>query len=103
MRCVDEQLKKEIRRVWEGPGRRVYGARKVWTHLNREGIQVARCTVERLMRELGIAGACASRKRPRTTVAGTERPDDLLERDFSTDAPNRRWVADTTYAGTAAG
>ncbi|WP_301178318.1 IS3 family transposase, partial [Actinomadura geliboluensis] len=99
----DEWLKKEIVRVWEGPGRRVYGARKVWTHLNREEVQVARCTVERLMRELGIAGVCASRKRPRTTVAGVERPGDLLERDFTADAPNRRWVADITYVDTAAG
>ena len=99
----DEQLKKEIMRVWERPGRRVYGVRKVWTHLNREGIQIARCTVERLMRELGIAGVCASRKRPRTTVAGAARPGDLLERDFTADAPDRRWVADITYVDTRAG
>jgi putative transposase len=99
----DEWMKKEIVRVWEGPGRRVYGARKVWTHLNREGVEVARCTVERLMRELGIAGVCASRKRPRTTMAGADRPGDLLERDFTADAPDRRWVADITYVDTAAG
>ncbi|GAA4640919.1 hypothetical protein GCM10023196_107920 [Actinoallomurus vinaceus] len=99
----DEQLKKEIRRVWEGPGRRVYGARKVWAQLNREGVEVARCTVERLMRELGIAGVCAARKRPRITVAGADRPGDLLERDFTADAPDRRWVADITYVDTAAG
>jgi putative transposase len=99
----DEWLKKEIWRVWEGPGRRVYGARKVWTQLNREGTTVARCTVERLMRELGIAGASAARKRPRTTVAGTDRPGDLLERDFTANAPNRRWVADITYVDTASG
>ncbi len=90
-------------RVWQGPGRRVYGARKVWAHLNREGIKVARCTVERLMRELGIAGVTAARKRPRTTVAGMDRPGDLLERDFTADAPDRRWVADITYVDTAAG
>lgn len=89
--------------MWEGPGRRVYGARKVWTQLNREGVAVARCTVERLMRELGLAGVCAVRKRPRTTVAGVERPGDLLERDFTADAPDRRWVADITYVDTAAG
>ena len=55
----DEWLKEQIRRVWEDrkKGRRVYGARKVWLQLRREGIEVARCTVERLMRELGIAGA----------------------------------------------
>ena len=57
----DEYLKQEIRRVWEDrqKGRRVYGARKVWRQLHREGIQVARCTVERLMSELGIEGAKA--------------------------------------------
>ena len=99
----DEWLKKEIVRVWNGPGRRVYGVRKVWAHLNREGSKVARCTVERLMRELGIAGVRAPRKRPRTTVAGADRPGDLLERDFTADAPDRRWVADITYVDTASG
>jgi putative transposase len=101
----DEYLKKEIMRVWKGPGRRVYGARKVWIQLHREGVGVARCTVERLMGELGIAGACARRKRPRTTepCRPGERPADLLERDFAAEAPNRRWVADLTYVPTAAG
>src|SRR4029450_3735454 len=84
----DEWLKKEISRVWRGPGRGLYGARKVWRQLNREGIDVARCTVERLMRELGITGVTASRKRPRTTLPGCDRPGDLLERDFTADAPN---------------
>jgi putative transposase len=102
----DEELKKEIMRVWKEKGRKVYGARKVWRELNREGIEVARCTVERLMRELGIEGVTARRKRPRTTVPagpGRERPSDLLERDFTAPAPNRRWVADITYVGTACG
>jgi putative transposase len=93
-------------RVWQGKGREVYGARKVWRELAREGIEVARCTVERLMRELGIFGASARRKKPRTTVPaglGQERPSDLLERDFTALAPNRRWVADITYVGTAGG
>jgi putative transposase len=103
----DEWLKKQVRRVWEDrkKGRRVYGARKVWLQLRREGIEVARCTVERLMKELGIAGASAGRKKPRTTVPGAvgERPADLLERDFTAAAPNRRWVADITYTDTACG
>ena len=102
----DEELKSEVMRVWREKGRGVYGARKVWRELNREGIEVARCTVERLMREMGIAGASARRKRPRTTVPagpGHERPSDLLERDFTAPAPNRRWVADITYVETAAG
>ncbi len=93
--------------VWEDRkrGRRVYGARKVWLQLRREGIGVARCTVERLMRELGIAGVSARRGRPRTTVpdAGGQRPGDLLARDFTAPAPNRRWVADITYVDTARG
>jgi putative transposase len=104
----DEWLKKEIIRVWadKNIGRRVYGARKVWRQLKREGMQVARCTVERLMGELGIAGAAARRKKPRTTVpapAGQPRPSDLLERDFTAAAPARRWVADITYVDTASG
>jgi putative transposase len=103
----DEWLKEQIMRVWEDrkKGRRVYGARKVWLQLRREGIEVARCTVERLMRELGIAGAAARRKRPRTTVpdVGGQRPGDLLGRDFTAPAPNRRWVADITYVDTACG
>ena len=94
-------------RVWENrrKGRRLYGARKVWLQLHREGIEVARCTVERLMRELGIAGVAAARKKPRTTVpdASGHRPADLLGRDFTAPAPNRRWVADITYAPTACG
>jgi putative transposase len=102
----DEELKKEIMRVWKEKGRRVYGARKVWRQLHREGLAVARCTVERLMGDLGIAGAAARKKRPRTTVpgpAGQSRPSDLLERDFTAPAPNRRWVADVTYVETARG
>jgi putative transposase len=103
----DEWLKKEIMRVWEDrkKGRRVYGARKVWLQLRREGVEVARCTVARLMTELGIAGVSARRKKPRTTVpdAASQRPADLLGRDFSAPAPNRRWVADITYVDTFCG
>jgi putative transposase len=103
----DEQLKEQIMRVWQNrrKGRGVYGARKVWLQLRREGIEVARCTVERLMGGLGIAGVSARRKKPRTTVpdAGPGRPADLLERDFTAPAPNRRWVADITYVPTACG
>jgi putative transposase len=103
----DEQMKEQIMRVWENrrKGRRLYGARKIWLQLRREGIEVARCTVERLMRDLGIAGVSAQRKKPRTTVpdAGPGRPADLLERDFTASAPNHRWVADSTYVPTACG
>jgi putative transposase len=96
----DAMLKEKIMEVWKGrKGREVYGARKVWLELNRQGVLVARCTVERLMRDLGIGGVQARRKRPRTTVPGDPagRPSDLLERCFCASAPNRRWVADITY------
>ena len=103
----DAWLKEQIMRVWKDrrKGRRLYGARKVWRQLRRGGIEVARCAVERLMAELGIAGVAAARKKPRTTVpdAGGQRPADLLERDFTAPAPNRRWVADITYVDTACG
>ena len=95
-----------IMRAREKKGRRLYGAKKMWRELNRDGIEVARCTVERLMREMGLEGLRARKKRPRTTVpgpAGQERPSDLLERDFTASAPNRRWVADITYVETSVG
>jgi putative transposase len=102
----DAVLKEKIMEVWKGrKGREVYGARKVWLELSRQGVPVARCTVERLMRELGIGGARPRRKRPRTTVPGdpAARPSDLLERCFDAPAPNRRWVADITYVLTFSG
>jgi putative transposase len=94
----DEELIPLIRAVWEGKGKRVYGARKVWKQLRRAGVAAARCTVERLMRAEGMVGVVAGRARPRTTIPGTEadRPRDLVERDFRAPAPNTRWVADIT-------
>jgi putative transposase len=93
----DEQLKAAISRVYEG-NFGVYGARKIWLVLNREGTPVARCTVERLMREMGLRGARRG-KRVRTTVpaAAGARPADLVRRQFSPAAPDRLWVADFTY------
>ena len=102
----DVVLKDKIMEVWKGEkGREVYGARKVWLELNREGVVVARCTVERLMRDLGISGVRGRRKKPRTTVPGdpADRPSDLLDRCFDAVAPNRRWVADITYVDTLRG
>jgi putative transposase len=102
----DAVLKEKIMEVWKGrKGRGVYGARKVWLELNRQGIPVARCTVERLMRDLEIGGVRSRRKRPRTTVPGGQggRPSDLLARCFDAPAPNRRWVADITYVTTFSG
>lgn len=96
----DDELRAEVRRVWE-ENRRVYGVRKVWHQLNREGIEVARCTVSRLMREMGLRGAVRGR-RVRTTVPAdqAERPLDLVERDFSAERPNQLWVSDLTYVAT---
>lgn len=93
--------------VWDqpGPGNRIYGARKIWLDVNSAGTEVGRCTVERLMRELGIAGVGTPANKPRTTVpaVAVDRPADLLERGFDAEAPNERWVADITYVPTASG
>ena len=101
----DEQLEVEIRRVFDHSGRR-YGAKKIWEHLNQEdGIEVARCTVERLTARMGIEGVTKGAARPRTTIGDAEadRPADLVERDFTADAPNQLWVADITYIKTHTG
>ena len=96
----EETLRPEIERVWQA-NRRVYGARKVWQQLRREAIAVARCTVERLMGELGIAGAVRG-ARVRTTVPDAARPQppDLVQRAFTATQPNALWVADFTYVAT---
>jgi transposase InsO family protein len=99
----DEALKPEIRRVWDEHFQ-VYGARKVWRQLNREAIPVARCTVERLMRSLGLQGAIRG-KAWKTTIpdAAAERPADLVQRKFQAERPNQLWVADFTYVATWTG
>ena len=99
----DQQLKVEIRRVHaEHFG--VYGARKLWRQLHREGIAVARCTVERLMGELGLQGVRRGKPRRTTTPDATApRPADLVDRDFSATRPNQLWVADLTYVATWSG
>jgi putative transposase len=93
----DRELLEHIRRV-HGESRGLYGARKVWWQLRREGVPVARCTVERLMRQADLEGVVRGKRR-RTTIVdeAAERPVDLVERDFSAEAPNRLWVADFTY------
>jgi len=99
----DEALKPEIMRV-HAANYGVYGARKVWLALNREGIGVARCTIERLMTELGLSGAIRGKAR-KTTIAdpAAVRPADLVQRRFGPPAPNRLWVADLTYVSTWSG
>lgn len=99
----DEQLSVEVQRVYRAHFG-VYGARKVWRQLLREGMAVARCTVERLMRALGLSGAVRGKGRRTTVPAETaQRPADLVERNFSAPAPNRLWVADLTYVRTQSG
>ncbi|WP_258557983.1 IS3 family transposase [Rhodococcus sp. AG1013] len=99
----DEELKVEIARVHR-ENYSVYGARKVWLQCHREGIEVARCTVERLMGGLGLEGARRG-KTKRTTIADPQagRPDDLVQRQFCPEAPNVLWVADFTYVSTWSG
>ena len=99
----DEQLGIEVQRVWE-ENFRVYGARKVWRQLGREGVSVARCTVERLMQKIGIHGVLRGKK-PFTTVSDPEqeRAPDLVKRQFTATCPNQLWVADFTYVATWSG
>jgi putative transposase len=99
----DAKLKVEIARVHDEHFG-VYGARKVWHQLHREGIGVARCTVERLMSELGLEGARRGKAHKTTTPeAAATRPADLVARDFSATRPNQLWVADLTYVATWSG
>jgi putative transposase len=103
-RTRDEQLKVEIKRV-RAENFDVYGADKVWTQLNREGHKVARCTVERLMKDLGLEGARRGRQWKRTTIGddALDRPADLVDRKFVADRPNQLWVAVLTYVKTHTG
>ena len=99
----DEELRGEIQRVFDD-NFAVYGAYKVWRQLNREGTRVARCTIERLMRQLGLQGAIRGRPHRTTrTDASSTRPLDLVDRDFTAPGPNRLWVADLTYVRTWSG
>jgi len=100
----DAWLTAEITRVYKDNGE-VYGARKVWLQLHREHIACARCTVERLMRQAGLAGVRRLR-RTRTTIPADRRagwPPDLVNRNFHAAAPNRLWVAGITYVPVTAG
>ena len=101
----DERLSVEIRRVWDESFDGTYGADKVWRQLRRERVWVARCTVERLMRAMGLRGAVRGRAFTVTTRPGDEaaRPADLVKREFSASRPNQLWVADFTYVASWAG
>ena len=99
----DVALRIEVRRVFEA-NFRVYGVRKVWRQMQREGFDVARCTVARLMRAMGLAGVIRG-KPARTTISDRSAPSllDRVNRQFRASAPNRLWVSDFTYVPTWAG
>lgn len=96
----DEQLKPEIERVFE-QNLKVYGVRKVWHQMHREGFDIARCTVARLMKDIGIEGVIRGKK-PRTTIPDKALPCplDRVNRQFHAPAPNVLWVSDFTYVAT---
>lgn len=96
----DDVLRPEIARVHRA-NFDVYGPRKVWRQLHREGRPVARCTVERLMRDLGLTGRVRGKPK-RTTIPASvgARPADLVDRKFRADAPNQLWISDITYVAT---
>ena len=97
----DDELRAAIQRIWD-EHEQVYGPRKVWRQLRREGIGAARCTVERLMRDLELRGTGRGRAWQITTRAepADARPADLVDRHFTATRPNQLWVADFTYVAT---
>jgi transposase InsO family protein len=99
----DDVLRLEIERAWKA-NYGVYGKRKIWHQLRRDGQVVGRCTVEHLMRQMGLQGAVRGKKF-RTTIPdiSAARPPDLLQRNFAAMGPNQLWVADFTYVWTATG
>ena len=99
----DAELRPEIRRVWD-ENYEVYGVRKVWRQLNREGTEVARCTVARLMASMGLAGVVRG-KPVKTTVSNPAAPcpQDKVNRQFHAPAPNLLWLSDFSYVATWAG
>jgi len=100
----DDELRVEIQRVWDA-NFQVYDPRKVWRELRRAGVDVARCTVARLMRAMGLAGAVRGRAWVVTTQSqpALDRPRDLVDRSFQATRPNQLWVSDFTYVATWAG
>jgi len=94
----DRALVPEIRRV-HSENHGVYGTRKTWLQMKREGINAPRCQIERLMRKEGLRGVVRGKRNPRTTCPGKQavRAPDLVDREFQAGEPNRLWVADFTY------
>jgi len=97
----DEELRRAIQRVWDAH-QQVYGPRKVWRQLRRDGVRVARCTVERLMRKMGLQGVVRGRAWKTTTQVdpAAAQPADRVDRQFTATRPNQLWVADFTYVAT---
>ncbi|EMY7875234.1 IS3 family transposase, partial [Shigella boydii] len=95
----DDWLKKEILRVYDG-NHQVYGVRKVWRQLLREGIRVARCTVARLMAVMGLAGVLRGKKVRTTISRKAVAAGDRVNRQFVAERPDQLWVADFTYVST---
>lgn len=98
----DAELRPQIKRVWD-ENYQVYGVRKAWHQMKREGFTLARCTVERLMKQIGIRGAVRS-KGVKTTIPDTSVPcpRDKVNRQFRAPVPNLLWVSDFTHVSTAA-
>ncbi|WP_432704307.1 IS3 family transposase [Escherichia coli] len=95
----DDWLKKEIQRVYD-ENHKVYGVRKVWRQLLREGIRVARCTVARLMAVMGLAGVLRGKKVRTTISRKAVAAGDRVNRQFVAERPDQLWVADFTYVST---
>jgi transposase InsO family protein len=97
----DAMLRAIIQRIWT-ENHQVYGPRKVWRQMGREGLRVARCRVRRLMREMGLAGAVRGRAWTTTThsMPSACQPGDLVDRNFTASCPNQLWVSDFTYVAT---
>src|SRR5260370_41353004 len=97
----DDELRAIIGRIWTDQ-HQVYGPRKVWKQMGREGLRAARCRVRRLMRAMGLAGAVRGRAWITTTQSHPEadRPRDLVDRHFAATRPNQLWVSDFTYVAT---
>jgi len=97
----DEVLRAIIQQIWD-ENQQVYGPRKVWKQMGREGLRAARCRVRRLMKAMGLAGAVRGRAWTTTTQSEphADRPSDLVDRHFTATRPNQLWVADFTYVAT---
>ena len=98
----DQELMVKIQQVYSD-NFQVYGARKIWLTLNRQGILVARCTVERLMRHMGLKGVHRGKLKRTTQGDGSVLPGDQVNRQFAPTAPNQLWVEDFTYVSTWSG